>query len=70
MFITTFEEYFIASIFVGIGLSAFVFIAYAIFAEVNDEVALTLERRLESTLAGIRTVVIRISIVIQLTNLV
>jgi len=65
MFITTFEQYFIAYIFIGIGLSAFGFIYYAIFAEVNDEVALTLEKRLESTLTGIRTVVIRLSIVFQ-----
>ena len=65
MFINTFEEYFIASIFIGVGFSALAFIAYAIFAEVNDEVALTLEKRLESTLAGIRTVVIRLSIVFQ-----
>lgn len=65
IFITTFEEYFIASIFIGVGFSALAFIAYAIFADVNDEVALTLERRLESTLAGIRTVVIRLSIVFQ-----
>jgi Na+/melibiose symporter-like transporter len=48
-----------------LSLSALAFIAYAIFADVNDEVALTLEKRLESTLAGIRTVVIRISIVFQ-----
>ena len=65
MFITTFEEYFIASIVIGAGFSALAFIAYAIFADVNDEIALTLEKRLESTLAGIRTVVIRLSIVFQ-----
>jgi len=65
IFITTFIEYFIASIIIGIGFSALSFIAYAIFADVNDEVALTMEKRLESTLAGIRTVVIRLSIVFQ-----
>ena len=42
-----------------------VFINYAIFADVNDEVALTMEKRLESTLAGIRTVIYRISIVFE-----
>jgi len=65
IFITTFLGYFIAWIIIGIGFSALIFIQYAIFAEVNDEVALTMERRLESTLAGIRTVVFRIAIVFQ-----
>jgi len=65
IFITTFMGYFIASIIIGIGFSALAFIAYAIFADVNDEVALTMGKRLESTLAGIRTVVIRLSIVFQ-----
>ena len=41
------------------------FIQYAIFADVNDEVALTMGKRLESTLAGIRTVIHRIAIVFQ-----
>jgi Na+/melibiose symporter-like transporter len=65
LFITTFDEYFIASIIIGIGFSALAFIAYAIFADVNDEVALTMGRRLESTLAGIRTVIFRLTIVFQ-----
>ena len=65
IFITTFLGYFIAWIIIGIGFSALIFIQYAIFAEVNDEVALTMGRRLESTLAGIRTVVFRIAIVFQ-----
>ncbi len=65
IFITTFEEYFIASIIIGMGFSALAFIAYAIFADVNDEVALTMGKRLESTLAGIRTVIFRLSIVFQ-----
>jgi GPH family glycoside/pentoside/hexuronide:cation symporter len=65
IFIMTFIGYFIAYIIIGIGFSALIFIQYAIFAEVNDEVALTMGKRLESTLAGIRTVVFRISIVFQ-----
>ena len=65
IFVTTFIGYFIAYIFIGVGFSAMVFINYAIFADVNDEVALTMEKRLESTLAGIRTVIYRISIVFE-----
>lgn len=65
IFITTFLGYFIAYIIIGIGFSAMVFIQYAIFADVNDEVALTMGKRLESTLAGIRTVIFRIAIVFQ-----
>lgn len=65
IFIRTFFGYFIAYMIIGIGYSAMVFIQYAIFADVNDEVALTMGKRLESTLAGIRTVIYRISIVFQ-----
>jgi len=65
IFITTFLGYFIAYIIIGIGFSAMAFIQYAIFADINDEVALTMGKRLESTLAGIRTVIYRISIVFQ-----
>jgi Na+/melibiose symporter-like transporter len=65
IFITSFFGYFIAYIIIGIGYSALAFINYAIFADVNDEVALTMGKRLESTLAGIRTVIYRISIVFQ-----
>lgn len=65
IFITTFLGYFIAYIIIGIGFSAMVFIQYAIFADINDEVALTMGKRLESTLAGIRTVIFRIAIVFQ-----
>lgn len=65
LWVTTLEEFIIFQFIAGIGFGAFFYIAYAIFADINDEVALTMEKRLESTLAGIRTVIIRIAIFFQ-----
>jgi GPH family glycoside/pentoside/hexuronide:cation symporter len=65
LWIMTIEGYVIFSFINGFGFGAFFFMMYIIFADINDEIALTVGKRLEATLAGIRTVTFRIAIVFQ-----
>jgi len=64
IFVNTFIEYVIFYTIAGVGWSAVSVISFAIFADVSDEVALSMEKRLESTLTGIRVFVMRLSVII------
>lgn len=62
---TTIEEAIIYNLIGGIGYGAFYFMLLAVFADVNDEVALNIGKRQEATLEGVRTFFYRIAIILQ-----